>query len=790
MRSAAIILTVALTAGAPAGAERVAPNLQMDLQQIGRKNMLVGRDMRVRQQNGRRVTTANVVEPFDGKMTAANIERSVEGAICYLRSLQRENGSIGEGSYAQGGSTALAALTMLAAGQSPITDDCLKRALNWLLTVEVDNTYVHGIRANVWEYALRKVPYDQAMKKALQADYDWLMKALGKKEGWRYRMNSSDWDNSVTQYGVLGIWAAARAGISPGDEFWVKMSKHFRSVQNSDGGWGYQRGGSTPNMATAGLATMFLVFDKYHGKSYYTHENPRAFTSGDAAECLRSIERGMAWLGKRGGTYDDGYYLYGIERTGVASGRKHIGGADWFAKGADMVLRRQQRNGCVSMRGHGGHVGHTAFSALFMVYGGAPAAFNKLEYGKGQDWNLNPRDLANLAKYLWSAYERPLNWHSVSISAPASEFEAPVLFISGSKAVKFSDKEVAKLREYVESGGTILAEPTDHSKEFAASMEQLLHRIYPLKDYPSCTMEKLDADHGVYTVLRQEWKERPVLHGASDGSRTFFLLSDGYMSADWQMNRTESDSFKLAMNLLFYATDLKELKGRFASILPDTEPTTPRKTLATVARIRHNGSEAAPMDWAAGRSCWRRYAEYARHVTGCELVEKDPVDLAKDDLTGIKLLHMTGKHAFDLNEAQRQALKAYVEGGGTLLVDACSGSNRFAGSARELLEDLFSELEDLDDGSLLASGKFTGGSDISRKIRYKLAARKLLRKKGLSTKSHHLKVAHVGKRPAVIFSDADLTYALAGVDSYQSVGYKPESARRVVGNVLAYVMVD
>ena len=33
---------------------------------------------------------------------------------------------------------------------------------------------------------------------------------------------------------------------------------------------------------------------------------------------------------------------------------------------------------------------------------------NKLEYGGGSDWNLNPRDLANLSKHMWSAYERPL----------------------------------------------------------------------------------------------------------------------------------------------------------------------------------------------------------------------------------------------------------------------------------------------------------------------------------------------------------------------------------------------
>ena len=36
----------------------------------------------------------------------------------------------------------------------------------------MNNTYVRGIRANVWEYALRKVPYDTGIRAALKADVD------------------------------------------------------------------------------------------------------------------------------------------------------------------------------------------------------------------------------------------------------------------------------------------------------------------------------------------------------------------------------------------------------------------------------------------------------------------------------------------------------------------------------------------------------------------------------------------------------------------------------------------
>jgi hypothetical protein len=726
------------------------------------------------------------LQTFREPVTAAKIRRSIEAAVQFLKANQTADGSIS----GNDGYTALGALATLAAGGSPTTDDSLRRALDWLLVQQPDNTYVRGIRANVWEYALRKVPYDEKIKAALKDDYDWLIKALGQKEGWRYSMTSTDWDNSVTQYGVLGIWAAARAGIEPGDEFWRRMFKHFRDVQNEDGGWGYQKSGSTPNMATAGLATLFLVFDKYHGKGCYTREKPDVFTSGEAADCLKTIARGMDWLGKQGGSNQDGYYLYGIERAGVAGGRKYIGGQDWFAQGVLAALRVQNPDGSFSLGGHGGPLGSAAFAALFMVYGGAPTAYNKLEYGEGQDWNLNPRDLANVARDLWAAYERPLNWASVSITAPASEFEAPVLFISGSRELAFKEAEAATLKAYVEAGGTLLLEASDRSTAFAGSIERFLRQMFPEKDYPAYRLESLPDDHPVFTVIKQDWKDRPKLRGVSDGSRTFFLVSDGYLSADWQRDRTETDAFKFAMNLLFYATDNVELEGRFATHIPDTEPAAARQATLAVARVRHGGGTQSPMDWAAGPGAWQRLAPYCKHLTGASLAEKPAVRLGADKLDGIQFLHITGRHALQLTREETEALQGFVKGGGTLLIDAFGGAQAFAESARRQLAATFGKLSPLDSESMLGSGRFAAGADLSRGIGYTLAARRELRRQDRSAKCQHLEVAMEGTRPAVIFSAADVTAALAGVHIYGGVGYKPASAFRIMGNVFALAAAD
>jgi hypothetical protein len=721
-------------------------------------------------------------DPSTPPITAAKIRSAIDDAVYYLRTQQGPDGSV----HGDEGQTSLTALTLLAAGADPAADDGLTKMLDWLGKQKPNNTYIRGVRANVWEYALRKLPDDANLKALLKEDFEWLLAAKGDRPGWRYNMQSQDWDNSCTQYGVLGVWAATRAGHDPGDKFWVSLSKHFRDVQGGDGGWSYITGDSTPAMATAGLASLFLVFDMHHGKKPYDRTNPRTFAEGDAAAVLKSIERGMDWLGKQKGGKADGYYLYGIERTGVASGLKLIGGEDWFAEGARVILQAQQRDGSIPLGSWGGGAIGTSFCTLFLVYGGAPVAVNKLQYGKGSDWNLNPRDLANLSKALWTAYERPINWQTVSINSPASEFDAPILFLSGSEKWEYTAAEALKLREYVERGGTILAEPSDHSKPFAEAMERLLRDMYSPKDYPNTKLEALAADHPIFTVVKHDWKNRPKLRGASNGSRTFFLLSDDYMSGDWQANREESGAFPFAMNLLFYATDLGELEGKFSTILPEKAAAKPKKGTIRIARVRHGDTR----DWEAAGRAWDKLLPLGTHLTGRTFKEVDPVVLGKDALKDVKLLHLTGRSAVALTEAEKAALKEFVQGGGTVLVDAHAGRTEFARAARRLLEDLFGELQPLAKEQVLAEGRFENGQDLSAGVGFTLPTRQAIRAMGGKSDGQKLLVVLVRGRPAVLFSEYDIVAAGAGIANYRALAYKPESARKILGNVFTYITLD
>ena len=360
------------------------------------------------------------------------------------------------------------------------------------------------------------------------------------------------------------------------------------------------------------------------------------------------------------------------------------------------------------------------------------------------------------------------------------------MFLSGTQPLTIDDAGVAKLRDYVLSGGTLLAEPSDHAPEFAGSVEKLLERMFPEDDYPSHGFKALEADHGVYSNVR--WTKRPKMRGASDGSRTFFFLSEEYLSADWQAGDRDGDAFAFAKSLLYYVQGDQGLRERLSTIVPPTPPRKPNQRVLRVARVAHGENAKHPRDWDAARMSWRLYAPYLRHVSGARLTERT-VRLGEDKLAGIHdLLHLTGRRALALTKAERAALVGYVRAGGTLLVDAYCGSPTFAASARKELEALFGELKPLSSASGLSLGGFPGGDNVSRGIRFKGAAFERVLDAGGEVDAQQLLVGHVDDRLAIVFSEFDLSAAMAGIANFGSIGYAPESARQIVANVAGHVL--
>lgn len=157
-------------------------------------------------------------------------------------------------------------------------------------------------------------------------------------------------DNSNSQYAVLGLFAAARANVEVPAVTWEKAEKWFESKQNADGGWGYEcaevpegmgngivSNQSSGSMTTAGL-TALIVCKFYLGKDWKTDP---------------AVKKGLDWLGSHlsytnnpgGSAVWHFYYLYGLERVGMITGLKDLGGRDWYKGGAEWLLDNQKDDG-------------------------------------------------------------------------------------------------------------------------------------------------------------------------------------------------------------------------------------------------------------------------------------------------------------------------------------------------------------------------------------------------------------------------------------------------------------
>ncbi|MCK4601478.1 MAG: hypothetical protein KAU28_03370, partial [Phycisphaerae bacterium] len=340
------------------------------------------------------------------------LDRAVAKAAEFLSAQLGEDGTCSSeyqpesGRHLHGGKTAMIAYALLTAGADP-KDPPLAAALSYLEQAELTGIYAVALRANAFA-ALKGARY----RKGLAADVKWLIEAADPNGAYTYwsagGKTLNTFDNSNNQMAVLGVWAGARVGIPVPMRYWQTVERYWDSQQNkANGGWGYRPGSRVyGSMTAAGLATMYICFDNLHRVDFI-----RCRATGE----YKPIEDGMKWLAanfsvRRNPRHTEYkyYWLYSLERVGLASGRKYIGQHDWYAEGSAHLLATQGANGSW---GRGDRVADTAFALLFLVRGRNPVLVNKLRY-TGR-WNARPRDMANLTSYLSHTFERTVRWQIV-----------------------------------------------------------------------------------------------------------------------------------------------------------------------------------------------------------------------------------------------------------------------------------------------------------------------------------------------------------------------------------------
>ncbi|MSR55954.1 MAG: hypothetical protein EXS09_22175 [Gemmataceae bacterium] len=189
-------------------------------------------------------------------------------------------------------------------------------------------------------------------------------------------------DHSNTQFATVALWCGRRHGVNVSAALKL-LDKHYRDVQGRDGGWGYalSEGVSSPSMTCAGLVGLAIGIGakNLEGKGS-VQIDPETIAQD------RSVELGLKYLGTflkaageqrdaRGGGFqnndltNDLYFMWSLERVGMAYGLQTIGNLDWYDWGARVLLSSQAANGSWGNRAavHGSTENATAFALLFLM---------------------------------------------------------------------------------------------------------------------------------------------------------------------------------------------------------------------------------------------------------------------------------------------------------------------------------------------------------------------------------------------------------------------------------------
>jgi hypothetical protein len=721
------------------------------------------------------------------------VEAAIAKGVRFLWSKQRKDGSWeafkNDAKRHSVGYTAMAAYALLESGVR-VSDPRMQRTLNWLKArPNCQEVYDLGVVCNVWLLADRQAP-GQYMKHLLR-DGNRLATGLY-KGGYHYRIGETLAHNSSAQYGVLGVWALKRGRGEVHTGYWRACWDYWSKGQNTDGGWGYHvrhvkpaksRLSTQAAMVPAGVASLFICFDNIHADK---------FIACEGGELPAEIRRGLAWFDKNfmrsltdkkftiGHANMYGYYLYGVERVGLAAGYKYFGKVNWYKEGAKFLLRRQSKSGYWVNDRTGGVV-PTSFALLFLVRGRHPVVFNKLEFHG--DWNNRPRDMAFLTRWMTNKFERSLNWQIVNLNVDVGEWnDAPILYLSGAKAPEFSDAHLAKLRDYVQQGGTIFSATECDGKAFSDGIREVYRKLFPTYE-----LTLVGPDHDLYTEKTHfDVTSEAKFEVISNGIRPLVVHTDVDLPKIWQLQNTASGrwAFESATNLFVYVTAKGKLPHRGTNHWP-AAVSTKDMPVVKIARLKHNGNDN-PEPQAL-----QRFARLmaARCKVNVQPVGPIPIAGLAESAPAVAIL--SGTNEFSLNNDETAALKAFVAGGGTLLIEAAGGVTYktdsatnmpkiagFAASAEALIETMYESvpLRRVSTNSPVYALK---GKEL-RKVVYRGQARKRL---GGDT-TPNLRAVLIDDRPAIFYTREDITHGLLGTPSLPVDGYDSESAFAILRNIV------
>jgi hypothetical protein len=671
-----------------------------------------------------------------GDIDADQVRQSIDRGVAYLKRMQHGDGTWPDHAGQVGGVTALCTLALINCGV-PIDDEAIQRSLRYLRTLPPKMTYVTSLQTMV--LCLAEPQKDLLL---IQRNAKWFeetqIKEGPRRGSWAYPGLAVGGDNSNSQFALLGLYEAERAGAKVQERTWQMTLDYWKSAQNaSDGSFGYYKGQNgmeapgTGSMTCAGISSLVIASGRLAaGDADDDGHRTQCCGNHMTDDSAERIERALRWLGnaftvqqnphheglfgRRGNGQWHFYFLYGVERVGRITARRFIGDHDWYREGAAYLCSASVQQFDGSWKGSDNTEDDptiaTSFSLLFLGKGRRPILVSKLQHGPGNDWNHHRNDIANLTNYAEKKWknEFPLgmSWQVIDITKASVEDlqQSPVLFINGSEVPDIDEKQGQNLREYVDRGGFIFAEACcENSQGFDDGFKALMKKVFP----PEYKLKLLPPEHPVWRAeeIVPPDKQRTLL-GLDYGCRTSVIYCPppgpndppNGLSCYWELSSWRDKKYRapvaaqivaansIGINVLAYATN-RELKPKedFFRLAKDKDAQDDfGRGKLYIAKLRHDGGcDTAPA------ALPHLLEAAARELQIRVSTEQRLIELTDPSLFKYHMVFMHGRRSFSFSAEQREKLRTYIKRGGTLMADAICANREFADSFRREMQAIF-----------------------------------------------------------------------------------------------------
>jgi hypothetical protein len=426
------------------------------------------------------------------------------------------------------------------------------------------------------------------------------------------------------------------------------------------------------------------------------------------------------------------------------------------------------------------------------------------------------RELFDNAPLSWQVYDPRLqelgNKNTKIDSEVSLLLQSPVLYLNGHGAMPFVNRDEEDLssdekllKRYVEEGGFLLGEACCGDKDFTASFEKLIGRIFT-----GSNLKKMPPEHPIWTMFPGITPaDFPDLMYVDRGCRTVAVFSPSPLAGYWEEHRfmpskdqarapvnRGQKAFCLSRNIIAYATGMELPKPKLtrAKLVTGGEAGIARSKFRAL-QLKYISDEAIQTPPAEG--ALRNLMAYLGQHAKLDVALNSKVMMPGDsNLAKFKFMYLHGRKPVNFTPDEADNIRANLQTGGLLLADAACNEfkawKEFDKSFRDAMQKMWGKplvpilprAGDKEDPLFKIAAQ--AGIDLKTVKCRRVKADGSGPEQEMQIYPLELEGIKIDGRWVVVYSKYDIGCAIEGHKSASCLGHDKESALRIASAVVLY----